>query len=461
MHKLIESAIEAASHGDKNKAMEFLKQALTANPKDTEAMLLLAKLVDEPTRRRQVLNRLLTVDPVNLLARDELLKLDRQDMGAFRSEIAMPTLYRPTAIPSPAAPPKKAESQTPVPIERPAAPRSLAQDSSANHPTTQPVRVKNLFDHWVVESPTVKPQVAVELDSYSIIEKPLVFKYPPLRRTVIYSFVAFFGCVGLLVASQNVLNSLPFLALAALMGIIAMAFSPIVEVSEAGIRASGMLSSSEIRWEEIATIRSMPMKRRLELSGADGKLVDVSTQVSGYPRIVEIIRQRRPDLFGASSSSRLQNNPFAVRHGKADSATSFTETKIFKKSFFAQYGIFFLMFPIFLVGVWAITAKDMFLGIGLCLVSVLFMSMSLFNFYQIRLEPNKLSIESFFTQKQFTAKQIKEISMKTVRSRRGTARNFIHIQPVEGTAIALAGFAQGDEILYGTLVNWWEFYHDE
>jgi hypothetical protein len=282
MHKLVESAIEAASHGDKNKAMAFLKQALTANPKDTEAMLVLARLVDEPDHKRQVLNRLLSVDPVNLLARDELLKLDRQDMGAFRAETAMPTLYQLGTVPSNIAPPKKAERPAPIPLEQPASPKPPAQGSSVLHPTTQPVRIKNLFDHWVVESPTVKPEVAVELDGYSIIEKPLVFKYPPIRRILIYFFVAFFAGVGLLVASQNVLNSLPFLALAALMGILAMAFSPMVEVSEIGIRASGMLSSSEIRWEEIATIRSMPLKRRLELSGADGQLVNVSAQVSAH-----------------------------------------------------------------------------------------------------------------------------------------------------------------------------------
>ena len=50
--------------------------------------------------------------------------------------------------------------------------------------------------------------------------------------------------------------------------------------------------------------------------------------------------------------------------------------------------------------------------------------------------------------------------MKTVRSRRGIATNYIHVQPAEGTALSLAGFSEGDEVIYGFLMNWWNAYQN-
>jgi hypothetical protein len=256
------------------------------------------------------------------------------------------------------------------------------------------------------------------------VEKPLVFKYPLFWRILMYAFVVFFACVGLLVASQNFVNSLPFLVLALITGITAMAFSPQVEVSEKGIRASGTFSSAEIGWYEIVKIKSNAMKRRLELSSQNGEIVNVSNQVSGYPRIVEILRQRRPDLFGKVESVPAQGNFSLADHHNAPTvagnmSAAFAGTKIFKKSFFAQYGVLLLMLPLCIVGPLLIFANnDMFSGIAVGLIGLFFMVMSLFNINHIKVEPNKLTTESFFGEKNYTAKQIKEISMKSVRSRR-------------------------------------------
>jgi len=285
-----------------------------------------------------------------------------------------------------------------------------------------------------------------------------------------YVSVVFFGCVGVLIALQNVVSSLFFFGFAFLMLITALAFSPSVEVSAKGIRASGMFSSTAIQWEEIAKVKSNNMKRRLELSKKNGEMVNVSTQVSGYPQIVEIIRTKRPDLFGMGSKPQTQTSAFSSTydnermedHGSVNPAQSFSGKRIFKKSFLANYGVLLLMLPICLVGGWfAITAstnENRFAGIGVILVGLFFMGASLFNINRVKLEGNKLTTETFFGEKEYTAKQIKAINMKTVRSRRGVASNFINVQPVKGSAISLAGFVEGDEILYGILMNWWSSY---
>ncbi|HEU0291875.1 MAG TPA: tetratricopeptide repeat protein [Anaerolineales bacterium] len=461
MHPLVRSAIETAQQGDKNRAMEFLKQALTANPNDIQAMLVLAGIVDQPDRKRQLLNRVLTLEPANRMAREELLKLDRMAMRAFHADANVSVnLPRPMALPSREASSKKPESQAP------SGPQT--ERSSVGKSITQPVNVKNTFTkwNWVEESPTVKPQAAAELDGSLIIEKPLMFKYPLFWRILMYFCVAFFGCVGLLVASQNIVNGLLFLVLAALAGLGAMTFLPTVEVSDAGLRASGIFSSAEIRWDEIAAIKSAPMKRRLELSSKTGQVVNVSTQVSGYPRIVELIRQRRPDLFGATtapaSRGKYQSSP-AIGYGNSSYPPSFHGTRTFSKSFLKQYGILFIVIPFFFFAVWTAMTEPAnrvgaFIAAAFCGIMII---LPFFQVSSIKVEPEKLTIETLFEEKVIRAREVKEIKMQSVRGRYGRVTNYVNIILVTSRNYPLQGFSDGDEIIYGTLLNWWESHRDQ
>lgn len=472
MKQLVRSAIESARQGEKNKAMQLLKQVLTADPNDTEAMLVLAGLMDQPEHKRQILNRVLALEPLNKLAREEILKLDRMAMRAFHSDASVSgVLQRPTMLSSRDAYRRKPEPQAPTASEGSETVQSEAQSPSASKPLiTQPVDVKNTFTkwNWVEESPTVKPQAAAQLDGSLITEKPLVFKFPLFWRLLMYFAVAFFGCVGFSqIASQNIVNSLPFLALAALMGLTAMAFSPTVEVSDAGIRASGMFSNSEIRWDEIDAIKSVPLKRRLELSRKTGEVVNVSTQVSGYPRIVELIRQRRPDLFGGAPATASRGNSFSVLYPGSPSTgysgSSFHGNRTFNKSFLKQYGILFIVVPFFFFAIWtAMTEPTNRVG---ALLAAAFCGIMMFlPFFQVsslKVEPDKLTIETLFEEKVLTAREVREIKMQSVRGRYGRVTNYVNIILVTGRNYPLQGFSDGDEIIYGTLLNWWETYRDQ
>jgi len=434
MHQFVQSALEAANQGDKNKAIDFVKQVLSANPNDVDAWLVLAAVLDDPERKRQCLKRVLALDPTNQLAREEMLEMDRAAMGGTPSYL--PDLAPVSSVVAPFAQPpfnNPILSQTTLPVV-----------------SYAPERPK--------PGPSVKPDV----------EKPLVFKYPLFWRILMYVFVAFFGCVGLLVASQNFVNSLSFLGLALVTGLVAMTFSPKVEVSEKGIRASGTFSSAEIGWYEIVKIKSNTLKRRLELSSQNGESVNVSNQVSGYPRIVEILRQRRPDLFGKVEASQAQGNFSSADHHNTPTITDntsavFTGTKIFKKSFMAQYGLYFLVVPFCLVSAWSVYAEPQYkVGASIAVLFCLLMIfLPFFQVSQLKVEPDKLTTETFFGEKEYSARQIKNISMKTVRGRGGRASNYIHVQPAEGGAISLAGFSEGDEVLYGFLTNWWDTYKNK
>ncbi|RPJ17666.1 MAG: hypothetical protein EHM33_32825 [Chloroflexi bacterium] len=442
MQPFVQSAIDAANRGENNKALELLKQALAANPNDVEAWLVVAAVVEQPERKRQCLNRVLTLDPINQIARDELLEMDRAAMGGMPPSAPEPA-YQPAASP----------------LNYPTSTSAFESASAPQRSAPDPLQAQ------AKAAPKPSPKTRTE--------KPLVFKYPLFWRILMYLFLAFFGCAGLLVASQNIVNSLPFLGLALAMVLTIMAFSPKVEITEMGIRASGMLSSSEAHWNEIKSMKSGGMKQRLELLKSSGEVVKVSTQVSGYPRIVEILRQKRPDLFGmaAAASPSGQGNMYTAggyeqtssgSYGSSVAAAAFSGTKNFEKSFFRKYGSYILIIPLCLISVWAVFAEpeNRMGALLLAAVSIAMMILPLFQVSGIKVEPNQMTIETLFEQKVLSARQIREIKMQSVRGRQGRATNFVVIIPTEGKKYSLADFADGDEIIYGFLTNWWNAYRN-
>jgi hypothetical protein len=212
------------------------------------------------------------------------------------------------------------------------------------------------------------------------------------------------------------------------------------------------------------------MKQRLELLKSNGQVVKVSSQVSGYPRIVEILRQKRPDLFGMADSSSGQGNlsasgfeqrPASNSDGSV-SASAFAGAKTFRKSFLRQYGINVVLIFFCLLFVWLAFQEPenqvaAFVAAGFCLLMMVF---TLFQVSAVKVEPNRLTIETLFEQKELSARQIKDIKMQSVRGRHGRVTNFVVIIPAEGKKYSLGGFAEGEEILYGFLTNWWNAYRN-
>lgn len=446
MQNLVQSAIDAANQGNKNKAIDFLKQALNNNPKDIDALLVLAAIVNEPTRKRQVLNRILSLAPTNKDAREMLLEMDRAEMSAYRPQPGHAPVPQPTSQPMP----------------------QLSTPNLSNKPELKSApALQQMVRVTLKDTPPSKPRQV----SKARTDKPLVFRYSTPWLVVLYLFTTVFCCAGLLVASQSIAQGVPSLILALLFGLTALSVSSKVEVNEAGIRTSTLLGSTEIKWNEITNIKSNSMKRKLELISKKGKSVQVSTQVKDYPIVIEILRQKRPDLFGEATSSSV--SPAKQGYDQAQSRIDggpasvpvFTGTKTFKKSFFKQYGIIFagIFFCLFLgLLLFSIDVNWDFFTIFGVLLSVIFGALLIVGpFFQvgtIKVEPNKLTIQTFFEEKEFSARQIKEIKMQSVRGRYGRVTNFVNIIPAEGKKYPLGGFSAGDEIIYGFLMNWWKQY---
>ncbi len=441
MHQFVQSAIEAAKQGDNNKALAFLNQVLNANPNDIDAWLVLAAVVDDPQRKRQCLKRALTLDPSNQVAREELLEMDRAEMGgeSFQHEPALVS-----------TPLYQSEETTASYSTGTSAfePESLEQD-------IPPVPVE----------PQEQPAPPAKAPARKAKEKTLVFKYPLFWRILVYFLVVLFGFGGLVVATQNLLTGTFFLGLGLIMLVTAFALSPTVEVSAKGIRASGMFSTAGVGWSEIARMKSNSMKRRLELTKHNGEVVNVSTQVSGYPRIVEILKKKRPDLFGTEQKPQMQTSAFSssfddrstAGSGGPGPAPAFKGTKTFRKSFLKQYGSYLIVIPFCLIAAWTVYAEPQYrVGAGLSVIFCLVMIvLPLFQVSTVRVEPDRLTIQTMFEEKVFSAKEISGIKMQTVRGRYGRATNSVNILPVKGKNYPLQGFSEGDEIIYGILTDWW------
>jgi hypothetical protein len=264
-----------------------------------------------------------------------------------------------------------------------------------------------------------------------------------------------------------VLPGLFFIGFAFLVLVSSLALLPKVEVSEAGIRASGIFSKAETRWDEIAKIKSSSMKSRLELTKRNGQVVKVSTQVSGYPQVVEILRKKRPDLFGASPQRpQTQTSAFAspsddgasARHANASPAVAaFKGKKTFNKSFIKQYGSLLVFIPALMYSAYALlTQPQNRVGAGIStVVCLILIVLPFLQVSSVKLEPNKLTVESLFEEKVLGPKDIREIKMESVRGRYGRVTNYVNIVTVQGKNYPLQGFSEGDEIIYGILMNWW------
>jgi hypothetical protein len=444
MNKFVQSAIEAAKQGDNQKAVAFIKQVLNSNPNDVDAWLVLAAVVDDPQRKRQCLNRVLKLDPVNMMAREELEEMDRAEMGELVSPFTAAAGSFSLTQDEPASVSTPLYQQEPSSSFYSTGTSAFESDEAFPHPPAQ-----------------TKPQAPAA----KAREKTLVFKYPLILRILMYFFIVIFGCGGLFVIAQSVLPGLFFLGIGLIMLVAALALFPTIEISSKSIRVSNFFSSNETVWDEIVKIKSNAMKRTLELTKRNKKVVNISTQVNGYPQIVEIVRKKRPDLFGMAPQAQTSESSSPYEQNSASptpAMSAFKGTQTFKKSFFRQYGLYIVLIPICFFAAWSVVYEPAYrIRAGIALVICLGgLVAPLFQVSAVKLESNKLTVETLFEEKILDAKDIHDIKMQSVRGRRGSVTNFVNIIPLKGKNYPLQGFTEGDEIIYGTLINWWETYRN-
>lgn len=122
----LQKGIEAMQAGRNLQALEYFKQALQQDSRNSQAWLGIASLVDDPDRKRFCYQKVLEFDPGNSFA-----KLSLQEMDAPPDE-PMFSFPAPTVtIGSPEPPPVSVGPSVPAPIfEQPAPKPTLGRTSS-------------------------------------------------------------------------------------------------------------------------------------------------------------------------------------------------------------------------------------------------------------------------------------------------------------------------------------------
>jgi hypothetical protein len=169
--------------------------------------------------------------------------------------------------------------------------------------------------------------------------------------------------------------------------------SAVVRVGSSGITMSRLFGMyrREIEWAEIESVNPGPMGVGIKLRTAEGRAMAISSQMSKYPAMIEILRMFRPDLFelpGSSAGSRT-----------------------FRKSFFRKSWMLFMsaaMTVVFLASIPTIVP-----AIIMGIVILLMWKAALSAVHTVTLEGNRIATRSLWSQREMTSQQIKDIRMAT------------------------------------------------
>jgi hypothetical protein len=273
-----------------------------------------------------------------------------------------------------------------------------------------------------------------------------VFRYSLFHQLLVYLFIAATAYVGL----SALINDSEFLAgiwAILLFMIIPLWFvSVVVRVSSSGINVSRLFGIAhwEIPWSEIKSIKQNALGQGIKIITHAEKVVEIPSQLYGYPTIVNMLMQIRPDLFNVTET-------FQTASSAQDLAAPFSAgIKIFEKNFLGKYGPIILLIFGCLFSTGAVLANPpggILAGIFLLIV----VSVMLDAAHTVKLEENRFSARSFCKRWELRAQQINDISMISVRNWRGISRTYIRVDPQEGKAFKLSGFPEGNELM---LAEW-------
>lgn len=202
-------------------------------------------------------------------------------------------------------------------------------------------------------------------------------------------------------------------------------------LSDDEITSQNILGSKTLRWTEITRVSGAG--NGIKLHNED-TTVSLNPQLPGYEEVVEIIGQKRADLFSIQEFSEM-------RRGLGSYLLSFI---IFLM--FAGIGVFYFTVADF--------STDSLLSMG---IAGLFLLIFLWSFLaspqSLHLEKNNLQIKYLLGEKNFSADEVAGIFFTYTRTRNGK-RYFISLSLKNGKNIRISGLNIGLPVAYLVLKNW-------
>jgi hypothetical protein len=281
------------------------------------------------------------------------------------------------------------------------------------------------------------------------LEKPFISRYAIFHLIVAYPLVG----ITLVLMYQS-LGDWPVFACFGLFFLIFMIpvwfTSAVVRVSNAGISMSRLFGiyRQEMEWSELSSMQPGPGGVGMKLRSADGRSLNISSQMSHYPAMVETLRRYRPDLFPAPELVSFEEEGFS------------TGSKTFRKTGLGANWPLIFAGTVTVVFVATLSTFQLLPTILLGIVIYFSWQTAFYAIHTVKLEGNKLSAIALRRQRDVSAREIQDIRMVTQRNRRGVATQLIQVDLLDNTYFSFTGFPEGNERMYGFLRSWWNAYQN-
>jgi hypothetical protein len=209
-----------------------------------------------------------------------------------------------------------------------------------------------------------------------------------------------------------------------------------VTISDDEITSQNILSSRTLRWTEIT--RAAGSGSGIKLHNED-TTVSINPQLPGYEEIIEIIGQKRSDLFSAQEFSEM-------RRGLGSYLVPFIILLMF-----AGIGVFYFSTANF--------SSDSLIAMGfIALFLLLFLWSFLASPQSLTLENNNLQIKYLLGEKNISTDEVAGVFLSFTRSRRGGKRYYVAITSKDGKQNRISGLNIGLPVAYLVLKNWHKKY---
>ena len=204
-----------------------------------------------------------------------------------------------------------------------------------------------------------------------------------------------------------------------------------VKISSNEIITGRLLGSKSLRWSDIARVSMRGQSLRLHNRDEDVTL-SLDSQLDGYPEILDIVFNKRPDLFEVGENNIMTRS-------------------LLGSIFFLGFGLLLLLASIFLF--FTLDEAGIIFGLVLALFGLILIGSWLLGAQRLELESQTMTIVYLYKKVSYTTSDISSITLKKQRTRNGYVY-FVQADLQSGKKLRIPSFKQGSTLTYQILKRW-------
>jgi hypothetical protein len=267
-----------------------------------------------------------------------------------------------------------------------------------------------------------------------MMKEPRVFKQSSFA--IFFILIVFIFILGVFFFVMNTSDSLfliPFLGIFVIMFlVITISLFSKVTISDDEISSQGILGAKTLKWTEIHRVSGRGTMIRLHNFDED-ITVSIGSRMPGFQEIVEIIGEKRVDLFKPNEHQEMSRSwlymlSFIISGGTLIAAAGF---------------VYF-----------TVDTLDWFTPLIVALVGLFIIVSGLFAPQSVSLQDDELQVKYLFSQKMIQKKEISAIHLSYTQGRNGRKNYFIQINYSGNKSIRLNGLNPSLPVAYLVLKNW-------